>query len=215
MAKDGTFLRALAPRDLFVHLYEWQGACATYGHFVDPVQYIDMEMARETGLKLARRPTGGGIIFHTCDYAFSVLIGRDSDAYRSNTLESYALVNRWIGQLIGRVFGVPLEIDENGCCGTAPALDRFCMAQPTQYDLVVRGRKVGGAAQRRTKLGVLHQGSICLTVPSRDYLEQVLVDGTVLADAMHSNSFPLLGPNANQHDLNEAREAIRGAILGL
>ena len=148
---------------------------------------------RRAGLSLARRPTGGGFIFHTCDYAFSVLIGCDSEAYRSNTLEERrCIADHWRGDVVGKVFNVHLEIDEIGCPRTI-SLWTASAWHSRLDDLVVQGRKVGGAAQRRTRQGVLHEGSICLTLPPKEYLKRVVLDGTLLADAMHTNSFPLLG----------------------
>jgi lipoate-protein ligase A len=35
-----------------------------------------------------------------------------------------------------------------------------CFANPVRADVLVDGRKVAGAAQRRTRAGLLHQGSI-------------------------------------------------------
>ncbi|MFZ3375780.1 MAG: hypothetical protein WA183_09525, partial [Chthoniobacterales bacterium] len=35
-----------------------------------------------------------------------------------------------------------------------------CFATPVRADVLVDGRKVAGAAQRRTQAGLLHQGSI-------------------------------------------------------
>ena len=39
------------------------------------------------------------------------------------------------------------------------------MAKPTPFDLVIEGKKVGGAAQRRTRKGLLHQGSLSVCPP--------------------------------------------------
>jgi lipoate-protein ligase A len=38
----------------------------------------------------------------------------------------------------------------------------LCFANPVRADVIVNGRKVAGAAQRRTRTGLLHQGSIQL-----------------------------------------------------
>jgi lipoate-protein ligase A len=38
--------------------------------------------------------------------------------------------------------------------------DGYCFANPVYADVLVNGSKVAGAAQRRTRWGLLHQGSI-------------------------------------------------------
>ena len=67
------------------------------------------------------------------------------------------------------------------------------MADPTVYDVMVDGKKVVGGAQRRTKHGFLHQGSISLGVPDLHFLRSVLKNAAV-ADLMRENSYPLAGP---------------------
>ena len=37
---------------------------------------------------------------------------------------------------------------------------RFCFANPVRADVLSNGRKIAGAAQRRTRRGLLQQGSI-------------------------------------------------------
>jgi len=209
MEKDRLILNQLSPQQKIVHLYDWQGDSATYGHFVNPAEHFNPLEVRKAGLYIAQRPTGGGIIFHFCDFAYSVFVGCNTKEYRTNTLESYALVNQWIASLIEREFHVQSDLVQTVSCADNTAYDRFCMARSTKYDLVVQGRKVGGAAQRRTKNGILHQGTICLTLPSKEYLQCILLNHDTLGDAMKKNSFPLLGPNAARQDLQHARKALR------
>jgi lipoate-protein ligase A len=42
----------------------------------------------------------------------------------------------------------------------SPRVSESCFANPVRADVMVNGRKVAGAAQRRTRAGLLHQGSI-------------------------------------------------------
>jgi lipoate-protein ligase A len=39
-------------------------------------------------------------------------------------------------------------------------LDNECFAKPVRADVMIDGRKIAGAAQRRTRRGLLQQGSI-------------------------------------------------------
>ena len=91
----------------------------------------------------------------------------------------------------------------------SPASDEhsqhFCMAKPTKYDVMIDGRKVGGGAQRRTKHGFLHQGTLALAIPSEEYFENLLVSGTCVAESMHRNSYSLLGTTYTSKELSEAR----------
>src|SRR4029078_7336771 len=69
-----------------LHLYEWAAPSATFGHFIDPGQFLNLDRVIQKGLQLARRPTGGGIIFHLWDMAFSVLVPSHLPEFSLNTL---------------------------------------------------------------------------------------------------------------------------------
>jgi lipoate-protein ligase A len=178
-----------------LHLYDWQGDCATYGYFIKPYELLEESAVEEYGLQIARRPTGGGLVFHHCDFAFSLLV---PSSYRHfpNTLECYAFVNRMVIDVV-RAFcddlGLPSLLPSENDCEVDRICRHFCMAKPTIYDVMVDGRKVGGAAQRRTRDGFLHQGTIALTVPPEGFLKAILKGGEPVIRAMQENGYPLLG----------------------
>ncbi len=190
-----------------LHLYDWDRPSATYGYFVDPGTLINVAKAQELGFDLARRPTGGGVVFHAWDLAFSVLVPESHPAFAKNTLDNYAFVNRAVLKAVERFLKsqTPLKLTPVD----APALDadcgRFCMARPTKYDVMLGGRKIAGAAQRRVKQGYLHQGTIALTMPD-EALKTILLEGTRVWEAMHLNTYPLLGAACS---LADARQELK------
>lgn len=197
MQIDADLLDNLDPAGLpILHFYDWKGDSATYGHFVNPADFLDLPKAKKRGLSLAKRPTGGGIIFHIWDLAFSLLIPAEHPYFSTSTLENYQFVNQ---RVLDAVQGFKKMERMQLIPEDAPALDascmRFCMAQPTKYDLLYEGRKIAGAAQRRTKQGFLHQGTIALKMPDFSYLEEVLLPDTQVLTAMKANTFALLQPH--------------------
>jgi lipoate-protein ligase A len=190
-----------------IHFYEWGRPSVTYGYFIRPEDFLNLNGVEELGWDAARRPTGGGVILHAYDLAFAALIPAGHPAYSINTLENYAWVNRRIAQALKALIGSTPDFYRPECSCTAPPT--FCMAQPTQYDLMIEGRKVAGAAQRRTKQGFLHQGSICLTLPPKEVLDRVLAPGGRTAQDMLMNSYPL----ADRLDMDI--EAIRSQLKSL
>ena len=90
MDLDGRLLRDLNPAGSpILHLYEWARPSATYGYFADPAKHLDLEKTRARGVELGRRPTGGGIVFHIWDFAFSFLMPSGHPAFSLNTLENF------------------------------------------------------------------------------------------------------------------------------
>lgn len=204
MQIDSDLLEKLTPDGQpILHLYDWADKSATYGYFTNPFQHLTEEGVKMHGIKLAKRPTGGGIIFHTTDYAFSILIPSRHKHFSLNTLENYAFVNSLVIKAISHFLGTIPELLPNEPNPLDNHCKHFCMAKPTKYDVILQGKKVGGGAQRRTKNGFLHQGSIALTSP--DFLSDILQPGTAVKEAMESNSFFLLGPNASQFEIEKAR----------
>ena len=195
-----------------LHFYDWEGDCATYGHFTDPAKLLHLENAKRLSLHLARRPTGGGIILHIWDMAFSVLVPSHCPEFSTNTLENYAFVNNAVLAAIKEFLGdqPPLSLTPTDFSPWDPDCAHFCMAKPTQYDVMWGERKVAGAAQRKTRKGFLHQGTIALVIPPRDYLEQILLPGTKVHEAMQAHSCPILGEEVGEMDA--AKAYLRSAL---
>lgn len=195
-----------------LHLYDWKHESATYGHFVNPADFLNLDEAHKRGLDLAKRSTGGGIVFHIWDLAFSVLVPANNRHFSENTLENYAFVNECVLNAVKNFLGSnqdPTLIPTNAVAFDV-SCERFCMAQPTKYDVVLNGKKIAGAAQRKTKKGFLHQGTIALKMPSVEYLKAVLLPGTKVVEAMLSHTYPLLGPG---EDLQEGRRALQKELI--
>jgi lipoate---protein ligase len=88
----------------------------------------------------------------------------------STPLENYRFVNQGVLEAIRPLLP---------CCSAAglfPSIqtDVFCMARPTIYDLILDGKKIAGAAQRRRKNGYLHQGTISLVAPEPILLQKLV-----------------------------------------
>lgn len=198
-----------------LHLYDWEGDCATHGYLVDPYAFLREKGVKEKGLSLARRPTGGGIIFHIWDLAFSVAVPIGSRFFSENTLDNYAFVNKAVLSAAKEFLQTQeqLEIIPEDFIPMDANCKRFCMAQPTKYDVVLHGKKIAGAAQRKTKKGFLHQGTISLMTPSRQYLEDVLLPGTEVLDAMFANTYALMGTSAKASELAEVREIMKKLLI--
>lgn len=192
-----------------LRFYQWQLNSATYGYFLKPFDHLKPEL-----LNLAKRPTGGGIIFHDYDLAFSLLIPASHSHYSLNTLDNYSYVNsRLLSGL--KKFNPLLPVQFYSSQGESKP--NFCMARSTIYDLIINGKKVVGGAMRKTRKGFLHQGSICLRLPEKDFLNIVLNESSYKEEIM-SHSYPLLqgvGETAYEDQKETLKQCIIESFLSL
>jgi len=152
MALDEACLRTAPERGRpLVRLYGWNAPAVSIGFF----QKFSADLA--PGRPLVRRPTGGGLVDHARDTTYTVVVPAGHALYRVATTESYRRIHEAVAAAL-RLAGWAAELAP--CCG--PVTAGVCFDGPVQFDVVVAGRKVAGAAQRRLKRGLLHQGSILL-----------------------------------------------------
>jgi lipoate-protein ligase A len=153
MAVDECLLEAVGQFGAPVlRFYNWSEPAATFGYFQ---KYLEIE--RLTPLRpLVRRPTGGGLVPHEADWTYSLAFPVGHPWYALTARESYQRVHAWIQAAFARI----------GCATEMAARARHerpgqCFAGGAeQFDLLWEGGKIAGAAQRRTKQGLLIQGSI-------------------------------------------------------
>ena len=128
-----------------------------------------------------------------------------------NTLDNYAFVNRAVLGAVEQFFEKKEELSliPEDVLSRDALCKYFCMAKPTKYDVMWQGRKIAGAAQRKTKGGFLHQGTISLVMPPQEYLEAILLPGTEVAASMGMFTHPLLGTKATREEMGAAKEVLR------
>jgi lipoate-protein ligase A len=112
-------------------------------------------------------------------------------AFSQNTLENYQFVNRAVLDTVQTFFSLcePVELIAQNGSSLGPDCQNFCMAKPTQYDVVYKGMKIAGAAQRKRRQGYLHQGTIALARPDFSLLNDVLLSKSDVLAAMMAYSF--------------------------
>jgi lipoyl(octanoyl) transferase len=156
-----------------VRFYRWNSPALSFGYFgrfADIAQY-----SRER--HLVRRWTGGGIVFHGEDLTYALVLPATADAFAQSTASIYEQVHRAVchALLAGGVATQLSTVASVFDCRIRAVRERrfnHCFAQPVQFDVVVGGHKIAGAAQRRTRRGLLQQGTIQNVALSDDFAER-------------------------------------------
>jgi lipoyl(octanoyl) transferase len=187
MAWDEALLESIAAlgRPL-LRLYEWNESAATFGYFQ---KIADVESMTKLS-PLIRRPTGGGLVPHDADWTYSLVVPPSDAWYQLRAPESYRRMHEWILAAFDRL-DLPAELAHAKRI-EAPGQ---CFVGAEQFDVLARGRKIAGAAQRRNRNGLLIQGSI-QPPPGldRDEFENSLCEAAVAQWAVAWQSFPIRDP---------------------
>jgi lipoate-protein ligase A len=154
MAVDEALLREV--RAPVLRLYEWSVPAVSLGYFQSAA-------LAPAGRPFVRRYTGGGLVDHARDITYTLVLPRAHPWMELSAPASYAQVHRGV-QAVLAARGIAAELTPEAAALESEA----CFQKPVRFDLVAEGRKLGGAAQRRTREGMLHQGSLLLPDPARN-----------------------------------------------
>ncbi|HEX8312509.1 MAG TPA: hypothetical protein VF614_14400 [Chthoniobacteraceae bacterium] len=148
MALDEVLLESTdAP---LVRIYRWARPAVSFGYFGKHAAVAEAYPDRE----VVRRWTGGGVVPHGEDLTYTLVVPREHSFFATPASDSYRLIHECIAGLFTDLLEVRLTAD------AAREPSTVCFANPSQFDVLSGDVKIAGAAQRRTKLGLLHQGSI-------------------------------------------------------
>ncbi len=147
-----------------IRFYRWHSPALSFGYFGKFADVASYAGERH----LVRRWTGGGIVFHGDDLTYSIVIPASDAASGESSISIYGKIHRALAHAlngIGEGAVVAGGIDPSCGSGFAnraavTASGYSCFANPVRADVMIDGRKVAGAAQRRTRSGLLQQGSI-------------------------------------------------------
>ncbi|MFN0130241.1 MAG: biotin/lipoate A/B protein ligase family protein [Verrucomicrobiales bacterium] len=135
-----------------LRVYRWAGPWVSIGYFT-PRHEAKISFPDRP---IVRRWTGGGIVDHASDWTYSLIVPAGEPLASHGTVESYTLVHGALVRAL-RECGVPARLAD----ASASTRTGLCFAAAVRSDVVdARARKIAGAAQRRTRHGLLHQGSV-------------------------------------------------------
>lgn len=155
---------ALEGRPL-VRFYDWDRPAVSIGYVQKP------DIVKDKKYEVVKRPTGGGVVYHDRDFTYTVVVPSTHWIARLDRIESYRVIHKAVVRAFA-AFGLNgLLVDTE-----QPKTDRAtmqCFITPTKYDVLCEIRRGGtakfaGSAQRRTRNGILHQGSIILEAAQGD-----------------------------------------------
>ena len=154
-----------------IRFYQWHSPALSFGYFGNFNEVAIYERERD----LVRRWTGGGTVFHGDDLTYAIVVPANDPVFVESSMTIYEKIHHALADALNGIH----ESAELAACNRETsrrgALQRtgdrrslesaitecaYCFAHPVRADVMLNGRKIAGAAQRRTRRGLLQQGSI-------------------------------------------------------
>lgn len=134
-----------------IRFYGWARPAVSFGYFG---KFDEAERAAE-GRELVRRWTGGGIVLHGADLTYSIVIPATDHYFVRSPLDLYSDVHAAL-----RIILIQDGLKAVLASSSSQKISGACFANSVRADVMIDGKKIAGAAQRRTRRGLLQQGSI-------------------------------------------------------
>jgi lipoate-protein ligase A len=134
-----------------LRFYGWLEPAATFGYSQHYAEIEKLTLLRP----LVRRPTGGGLVPHDTDWTYSLIFPPGHNWHSLKAVESYHRVHEWIRDAFAKM-NVATTLSPT----SQKEIPGQCFIGAEKHDVLWHGRKIAGAAQRRTRSGLLIQGSV-------------------------------------------------------
>lgn len=183
----------------FLHFHQWVKPSFTFGYFVQP----DEEFFFSETIDIARRITGGGILYHGKDLSFVLCCPETHRLADLDTNVVYEKLNRLMMNAILDVHPCDVKSEPSK---EFSFKEPFCMSRATQFDLTVNQKKVLGCAIRKKNKRILYHCSI----PLKNFLPTDLMPhlkrGQPIVEKILENTYAI------GSDWNHLRERIEAHV---
>ncbi len=136
----------------WLRIYQWSEPTVSIGFS----QALGVIPESHRAWPVVRRWTGGGVVVHDGDWTYTLAIPTTHPFGDQPAGESY----RQIHEAMIAAFAASGIAD----CLLQPVSTSdgmgVCFSEPARFDVVRNGKKIAGAAQRRSRAGYLHQGTL-------------------------------------------------------
>ncbi len=155
-----TRIKNLVPNTL--RFFTWKPPCLSIGYFQSLEQEVDAEKAKEMGVDIVRRYSGGGAVFHDRELTYSMAVSEKN--IPNDIIESYKTVCN----------ALTVGLKTVGIAGEFKPIN----------DIIVNGKKISGNAQTRKGGIVLQHGTILMDVDLKKMFSLLKVPNEKIKDRM-------------------------------
>lgn len=165
MAVDASLLESIPEGTAIFRHYGWTEPAFTFGYaqaYKEVIQTIPGDFI------YCRRLTGGGIVDHRNDWTYALVVHKTLPAYERAATELYKALHHALAKALEEqsVPSQPAPCPRTCSIEEAAPTEKMtgpsqCFVSPATDDvLALNGQKIAGAAMKRSRSGLLIQGSI-------------------------------------------------------
>ncbi|MFZ9920666.1 MAG: lipoate--protein ligase family protein [Terrimicrobiaceae bacterium] len=142
--------------------YRWAEPAVTFGYS----QRLQNIQKLAQGRPVMRRWTGGGTVFHGGELTLGLAIPASGAFTHLTSAQIYQAIHEALLPAVREILPEAKLVALEDCrCGPV------CFESPVAYDIVAGPRKILGGALRRSRPGILYQGSLHAAVAPRSLAE--------------------------------------------
>ena len=144
-----------------LRIYGWEEPFISLGYNQGP-----QEVLKSQGeISFVRRITGGSAILHHKEITYSLVCSLEDLNLPHGVKESYRIICSFLKHFYSQLglkvsFANDLSLKKREVLKDLGEYKNFCFSTWQHFDLLIKGRKIGGNAQRRKKNIIFQHGSI-------------------------------------------------------
>ena len=165
MALDEAVCEAVASgAPPMIRFYTWAPSAVSIGYFQSLNDEVDVNIAKELGIDIVRRRTGGGAVYHDAKGEITYSVVAPENIMPSGIRESYRLICGWVMESLKNL-GIESEF------------------KPIN-DIIAAGKKISGNAQTRRNGVLLQHGTLLYDLDVRTMFTLLKVPREKISDKM-------------------------------
>ena len=166
MAVDEHLVRSVALDESLpvIRIFGWTPAAVSFGYAQRIGREIDAVKAKNAGIDIVRRPTGGRAVLHWNELTYSVICPSGHDQLGGNISEVYQAISSCLVTGL-QSLGVEASLERGRPPVPSPRGENLtspCFSSTSQFEITLQGKKLVGSAQRRIGGIVLQHGSLLM-----------------------------------------------------
>jgi lipoate-protein ligase A len=148
-----------------LRLYSWSPPAVSLGRFQQIETAVNAEACKRLGFDIVRRITGGRAVLHRHELTYSIVSQVGNPFFPPTVLGTYKVI---AGGILAGLHNLGIEAEmvsrneRHADLVKKAVKNPACFSAPSWYEIVVRGRKLVGSAQRRLSSAFLQHGSILI-----------------------------------------------------